>query len=200
MSEKQYHRRRGGSLVFPIILITLGVLFVLDNLNITPGIDWASLWKLWPIIIIAFGLEVLLGRRVSFGSVFLVVLIIIVVGAAVWWSVVGGSGERTTEHFTWPLNGVERAELQLDLGVGKLQLVAFVKKERRKRNVFSKSPVLLDKPGFTAVGAEMVQAPIAVVALPTTDGTLAHHPITFRESAHVGAQLHNFAAPFVTWN
>jgi hypothetical protein len=99
----------------------LGVLFLLDNLNIT-SIDWGSLWKLWPIIIIALGLEVLLGRRVSFGSVLLVVIIIIIAGAAVWWSVVIGTGDQTIEHFTWPLNGAERAEVELDIGVGELQL------------------------------------------------------------------------------
>ena len=80
------HKRKGGSLVFPIILIILGVLFLLDNLNITSGIDWRTIWKLWPVILIALGLEVLLGRRVSFGAVLLVVIIVIIAGGALWWS------------------------------------------------------------------------------------------------------------------
>jgi hypothetical protein len=107
--------------VFPVILIIIGVLFLLDNLNIM-SIDWGSIWKLWPIIIIALGLEILLGRRVSFGSVLLVVIVLVIAGAAVWWSVVIGTGDRTTEHFTWPLNGAERAELEVDMGVGELQM------------------------------------------------------------------------------
>lgn len=122
MEEKPYRRRRGGSLVLPVLLIVLGVLFMLDNLNITSGIDWATIWKLWPILLIAFGLEIILGRRVSFGAIFLVVIIFVVAGGAVWWSVAVGDRERTTEQFTWPQEGVERAEVELDIGVGKLEL------------------------------------------------------------------------------
>ena len=122
MTERSYHKRRGGSLVFPIILIVLGVLLLLDNLNITPGIDWAAIWKLWPLILIAIGLEVILGRRVSFGTILLVVIIAVIGGAAVWWSVVADSGDRTTEHLTWPKDGIEQAEVELSIGVGKLQL------------------------------------------------------------------------------
>jgi hypothetical protein len=125
MAERPYRRRRGGSLVFPVILIVLGVLFLLDNLNITSGIDWGTIWKLWPVIIIAIGLEIILGRRVSFGAVLLTVIIVVIAGAMVWWSVVIGSGERTMEHFTWPMNGIERAEVELDIGVGKLRLEGY---------------------------------------------------------------------------
>lgn len=125
MEERPSRRRRGGSLVFPIILIVLGLLFLLSNLNIISDIDWGSIWKLWPILLIALGLEVILGRRVSFGTVLLIVLIVIIGGAALWWSVVIGTGDRTTEYFSWPMNGVERAELELQAGVGKLQLVGY---------------------------------------------------------------------------
>jgi hypothetical protein len=125
MEERPSRRRRGGSLVFPIILIVLGVLFLLSNLNIISDIDWGTIWKLWPIILIALGLEVILGRRISFGAALLVVLIVIIGGAALWWSVVVGTGDRTAEYFSWPMNGIERAELELQAGVGKLQLVGY---------------------------------------------------------------------------
>lgn len=121
MEQRAYRRRRGGSLVVPIILIVLGVLFLLDNLNITSGIDWGSIWKLWPIILIAMGLEIILGRRISFGAIVLVIIVAIIAGAAAWWSVVVG-GERTMEHFTWSETGVERVEAKLDIGIGRLQL------------------------------------------------------------------------------
>lgn len=123
MEERSYRKRRGGSLVFPIILIIVGLLFLLDSLNITDGIDWGTIWKLWPIILIALGLEVILGRRVSFGAIFLVVVIVIVGGAVVWWSVVAENGERTVEHFTWSGDGVERAEVELRIGVGEIRLI-----------------------------------------------------------------------------
>jgi hypothetical protein len=97
------------------------LLFLLDNLNII-SFDWATLWKLWPVLLIAIGLEIILGRRVSFGAILLVVIIVVIGGAILWWSVIADTGDQTTEHITWSRDGIERAELELDLGVGKLQL------------------------------------------------------------------------------
>lgn len=125
MEERRYQRRRGGSLVLPILLIVLGVLFLLDNLNITSGIDWGTIWKLWPVMLIAIGLEVILVRHVSFGAILLVIIIIVIGGTALWWSVATESGDRITERFSWPTDGAERAELELELGVGKLRLTGY---------------------------------------------------------------------------
>lgn len=115
-------RSRGGSLVIPILLITLGVLFLLDNLGIAGGIDWGTIWKLWPVLIIALGLEILLGRRVSCGGIMLIVIIFIVGASLAWWSFIPGSGERTTEQFSWPAEGIERAEANFNLGVGRVSI------------------------------------------------------------------------------
>lgn len=117
-------KRRGGSLVIPFVLIVLGVLLLLDNLNVV-AVDWATVWKLWPLLLIAIGLEIILGRRVSFGAVLILVIIVVIGGAALWWSLVLGTGDRTTEHFTWPTDGVERAEVALDVGIGELELVGY---------------------------------------------------------------------------
>jgi hypothetical protein len=121
MSER-YRGRRGGSIVFPIILITLGVLFLLDNLNIIGDIDWSTIWRLWPIVLIAFGLEIILGRRVSFGVIFLVIFLVLVGGAFAFWTTGVGVGDLRSETFTWPLQGVERAEARFEVGVGALRL------------------------------------------------------------------------------
>jgi hypothetical protein len=105
-----------------LLLIVLGVLFLLDNLNIMSGIDWGTIWKLWPILLIAIGLEIILGRRVSCGGMLVIVIVVVIGTGAVLWTVAGGDGERTVESFAWPMEGVERAEVELDLGVGKLEL------------------------------------------------------------------------------
>lgn len=119
MDEKSEGRRRGGSLVIPIILIALGVLLLLDSLNIIPGIDWMTLFKFWPVILIAIGVEIILGRRVSCAGIFLLIIVIILGAALTWWSLVD-DGNLTTELVILPLSGVERAALELDTGFGKL--------------------------------------------------------------------------------
>jgi hypothetical protein len=122
MEERSNRKRRGGSLVFPLLLIIIGLLFLLDNLNILPGIDWGALWKLWPIILIALGLEVILGRRVSFGTILLVVFIFFFGGAVLWWSAAAGGGDLRSEQVVWSESGVERADLELNMSAGSLQL------------------------------------------------------------------------------
>lgn len=46
-------------LFWPLILITFGALFLLDNFNLLPGSAWS--W-LWPIVLMALGLSLLLRR------------------------------------------------------------------------------------------------------------------------------------------
>jgi len=121
MDEKSERGRRGGSLVIPVILILFGVLLLLDSLNIIPGIDWTTLFKFWPLILIAIGVEIILGRRVSCAGIFLLVIVVAIGAALTWWAVVD-KGDRTVDRVSIPLNGVERAALELDIGFGKLTL------------------------------------------------------------------------------
>jgi uncharacterized membrane protein HdeD (DUF308 family) len=44
--------RRKDPLVWGIILIAIGVIFILENFNIDV---WDSVWKLWPLVLILWG-------------------------------------------------------------------------------------------------------------------------------------------------
>ena len=59
--------RRGG-LVGPIILITLGVVFLMNNLGVLDWSVWVVIFRLWPVLLVAAGLDLLLGRRSVWGS------------------------------------------------------------------------------------------------------------------------------------
>lgn len=45
-------KKKGNSLVWGIILIVFGVLFLLDQFNID---IWDSVWRFWPVILIIWG-------------------------------------------------------------------------------------------------------------------------------------------------
>jgi hypothetical protein len=122
MGTESNQKRRGGSLVIPLLLIVLGVLLLLDNLNVV-SIDWASIWKLWPLLLVAIGVEIILGRRVSGGAILLLIIAVIIGGASLWWSALDVGSEWSAERITWPMDGVERAELELDVGLGELVVV-----------------------------------------------------------------------------
>jgi LiaF transmembrane domain len=47
-------QRKSGSLVWGIILIAFGVLFLLDQFNID---IWDAVWRFWPVILIIWGAD-----------------------------------------------------------------------------------------------------------------------------------------------
>ena len=47
----------------PLVLIGIGVLFLLGNLGLPAWRFWETLLYLWPVLLIAAGLELLVGRR-----------------------------------------------------------------------------------------------------------------------------------------
>ena len=49
------------SLVWPIVLVSIGVLFLLNNLGILAEDIWLPLLRLWPLVLILIGIEILVG-------------------------------------------------------------------------------------------------------------------------------------------
>ncbi len=113
--ERPYRRR---SFLGPILLIAFGVIFLLNNLGVLNWNVWATLIRLWPVLLIGFGLDLLIGRRSVVGSVIVVLLVLIVVAVAVWGftaqPVVGGEA-LTSEEINQPLDGASRADVQITL-------------------------------------------------------------------------------------
>jgi hypothetical protein len=121
--ERGRRERKRGSLVFPILLIVLGVLFLLDNIAF--DIDWDMIWNLWPLLLILMGLEVLFGRRISVGAVLLVIIVFVIAGMVAWGSFIVEDGETQLEHISWPSEGVERVQAEFDIGVGRFELSSY---------------------------------------------------------------------------
>ena len=47
--------RTGPRLFWPIILIGVGVILLLNNLGVIMGSPWEVIWRLWPVLLIALG-------------------------------------------------------------------------------------------------------------------------------------------------
>lgn len=63
MEHKSYR-----SMFWPIVLIGVGVIWLLGSLGVIPNANFAALLSMWPIILIIFGLDILIGRRSAFGG------------------------------------------------------------------------------------------------------------------------------------
>lgn len=117
--------RRGG-LVGPLILISLGVLFLLANLGALDWSVWEILFRLWPVLLIAWGLDIIVGRRSPWLSLGIVLVVVALAGAALWYySPEGVAGqELTSEAINQQLQGATRADVEISSGVGELRLGA----------------------------------------------------------------------------
>jgi len=116
-------RKRRPSLVGPVILICLGILFLLNNLGVLPWSVWEMVFRLWPVLVIVAGLEILIGRRSVLGSLVVLVLTLALVAGLLWLfgaGIVGPAAE--TEEIVQALNGATQAEVVIAPAVGTLRI------------------------------------------------------------------------------
>jgi hypothetical protein len=105
-------------------MIVAGVLLLLSNLGLLPEPSWDVLWRLWPVLLIALGIDTLFGRRSIGGAVIGGALILALIGgmlllvfaapripALVEWT---RPAAWQTTHIEHPLEGIERAAVDID--------------------------------------------------------------------------------------
>ncbi len=118
--------RKHVSLVGPTLLVGLGIILLLNNVGY---LDW-GFWdvvRLWPVLLIAAGLELLLGRRSVWGSIVAAVLVLALLVGGVWLVTTTGGlaptgGEQT--EIAYPLESAESALITLDPAIGELTVSA----------------------------------------------------------------------------
>ena len=67
---------RSRSLFWPILLIGVGVMLLLNNLGIVSWNTWNLIWRFWPLVLVAIGIDVLFGQRSVLGAVFSAMLVL----------------------------------------------------------------------------------------------------------------------------
>jgi LiaI-LiaF-like transmembrane region/Cell wall-active antibiotics response LiaF, C-terminal len=117
---------RQGGLVGPVIVIALGVVFLLNNLGYLGWGVWGTLVRLWPVLLIAVGLDLLIGRRSILGSALVVVLVLTALAAAIWWTGywVPAGMAITSDTISQPLGAARRADIDIAMGAGQLNIGA----------------------------------------------------------------------------
>jgi hypothetical protein len=116
MDEKKGMSYR--SLFWPILLIGIGILWLLANLGILPDLSWRFFLRLWPLILVVIGLDIIIGRRTPLIGALLalgtVVVLIILALLAPSLDLVP-ENEIKTLTFNEPLENTTSARINLEL-------------------------------------------------------------------------------------
>ncbi|MGE5602392.1 MAG: LiaI-LiaF-like domain-containing protein [Nitrososphaerales archaeon] len=125
-SERRHYR---GGFVWPILLIGAGIVFLLNNLGMVSWDVWMTLLRLWPVILIAIGLDLLFGRRFPLGSILLGLLLVAVLVLAVQGTIplTANASAVTVDHtetISEELNGASEASVAIRFGAGNLNVNA----------------------------------------------------------------------------
>ena len=131
MDEQKRRRARPEqgrrvSLVGPVILIGLGVVFLLNNMGVLAWSVWEVIFRLWPILLVALGLEIILSRLSAWGSLLALVLTVAILAGAL--SLLGpdiGTGQVVAgEEIRQALGEATQARVVIEPGVGSLHIKA----------------------------------------------------------------------------
>jgi len=119
------YQREG--IVGPVVFIGLGTVLLLGNLGIMPLTALETLWRFWPVLLIAFGLEVLLSREHAVWATVVRVLVGLALVAGVLWLALSGPGMAfNASAHDLPLDaaGATSMDVSLSPAAGKLALGA----------------------------------------------------------------------------
>ncbi len=115
--------RGGGGKNLPlagIVLLIAGVILLLQTTGVLPWDLWISLWRFWPLLVIALGIHILFGRRIGWwATVLAMVAILVAVGGAL---VLGAGNEQPISSVAEPLNGIQSADVSIKFGAGDLKV------------------------------------------------------------------------------
>jgi hypothetical protein len=131
MEVVMQNRSSRGGLVGPVLLIGAGLVFLAQTLGWVESGIWLGLLRMWPLILIAAGIDLLIPRRSWLGTLVSLLLIVAIFAGGFWLSGVRLGGARTgeTDSVSVPLGTATRARVNFSPPVAALELRALPGKQ-----------------------------------------------------------------------
>jgi len=111
-------RREHPGIVGPIILIGAGALLLANRMGV--AVDFVAILRMWPLLLIAVGVDLLIGRRSLYGALAAAVIVLAMFVGAFWLFGVTDVNNIATEDFSVELGDYETMELHLEPAVGRV--------------------------------------------------------------------------------
>lgn len=112
---------KGDGIVGAVVMLSIGGVFLLANLGYLAIDGWQVIIRLWPVLLIAIGIDILIGRRAVWLSLIGLVLVMAILAGGIWYfGVQSGDLINPGKTLSQPLNGIEEATIDLEPGVGEV--------------------------------------------------------------------------------
>ena len=145
--------RRFTNIFWPLLLISVGIIWLLSNLELLPRFSINAFFSLWPLILVAVGLNLLFAARfpwlrpwIAVGTLALAVALVILspnLGIPL-------TPELKEAHFSEPVGDATSARVVLDISIG----VTEVRSLSGGGNLFEADITYLDRAEFDVSGSE----------------------------------------------
>ncbi|OGY22267.1 MAG: hypothetical protein A2126_03485 [Candidatus Woykebacteria bacterium GWB1_45_5] len=114
-----------GLKIGPAILISLGIVFLLNNFGVLPWDIWTNLWKFWPVLLILVGIEAFIGQSVSIKTLLVLLFLIFLIPVAFAINPFTKNPLATeTLPVSEPLGSLAKSKIIIDLPATNLDLKA----------------------------------------------------------------------------
>lgn len=124
-AEQEDHPTRQNGIAGSVLLIGLGLILLLRNIGLLDWNVWEIIFRLWPILLIVAGLDMLVGRRSIWGSLLTLVLTAVIIGGAIWLFRTNlDAPAEPVQPIEQPLEEANQAQLILQPGIGTLKIGA----------------------------------------------------------------------------
>ncbi len=121
--EPRSGRRRGrGVPVAGVVLLLVGVVLLLQTTDVLPWALWGGVWRLWPALIIAIGINLVMGRRAPWLAVVLIAAVLGGAAAVAGFVTYNGSDDPVRTTLVEPLGDAETLAVRVAFGAGRLTI------------------------------------------------------------------------------
>jgi len=146
-------RRRFPNLFWPVILIGVGGLYLLQNIGMIEMISFYEVWRLWPVFLVIAGINMLFGKNNRWLASLLSGLMAVAVVAFLFFAPMVMDTlpvpELTTERFAEPMEDVRQADVIVDFDRGNISIFPLVDSQ----NLFTADVTHDEKSTFTSSGS-----------------------------------------------
>ena len=116
----------------PLVLVSAGVVLLLNNLQVVPWSVWQALWPYWPVLLVLLGIEGLVTGRVAWGTLVLLTVLLPLLGFGVtagtfatrWRDETRSDASLRTASFQQARDGANAATVRIEYGAGVLDIGA----------------------------------------------------------------------------